>query len=85
MKKSDVTINQNSEITVINGSFAGTVFSLGEVSFPDENQPILSFRYHLLKGDVSRNEEFEKEIGDLLVELIQEGLERNEIIYNGGT
>jgi hypothetical protein len=85
MKTSDVTIHQNSEITVNNGPFAGTIFTFGDVSFPDENQPILSFRYYLIKGDVERSKEFEKEIGDLLVELIQEGLKNNEIIYRGGT
>lgn len=85
MKTSDVTINQNSEITVKNGPFAGTIFTFGDVSFPDENQPILSFRYYLIKGDVERSKEFEKEIGDLMVDLIQEGLKNNEIIYHGGT
>lgn len=88
MKTSDVQIDGTkniAEIKVLNGPFAGTIFCFGEVKFPDETQPILSFHYYLIDGVIEDTATFEQEIGDLLVELIKEGLDRNEVIYHGGS
>jgi hypothetical protein len=67
--------------------FNDVVFNFGAVEFPDENEPILRFDYNIIEGDVKANKkkEFEQTIGDILVELIEQALKKQELIYRGGT
>ena len=67
--------------------FNDVVFNFGAVEFPDEDQPILRFDYNILEGDVKvhKQKEFENTIGDILVELIEQALTKQELIYRGGT
>ena len=50
------------------------------------DSPTLKFEYEMIEDidTVYNKEAFEKYIGDLLVELIQYGLENNDITYTGG-
>jgi len=67
--------------------FNGVVFNFGAVEFPDEDQPVLRFDYNIIEGDVKvdRKVYFEQTIGDILVELIEQALQKQELIYRGGT
>jgi hypothetical protein len=67
--------------------FNDVVFNFGAVEFPDEDQPILRFDYNIIEGDVKVNRKvaFEQTIGDILVELIEQALTKQELIYRGGT
>lgn len=70
--------------------YEGMVFTFGEVKFPEQDEDgdtcTISFDYDVLddngvKYDV---DEFEKYIGDFLIELIVYQLSKNEIVYKGG-
>lgn len=67
--------------------FNDVVFNFGAVEFPDEDQPVLRFDYNIIEGDVKvdRKVYFEQTIGDILVELIEQALQKQELIYRGGT
>lgn len=67
------------------GQFAGTIFSFGEVNFPDPNEPILQFDHtiHEQQGDTASNT-FKNYIGDILVEIIEKSLESRDVVYKGG-
>lgn len=67
------------------GEYKGIIFSLGEVKF-GENKEVatLSFHYDIESGKVTDIERFEKTVGDFLVELIESGIHKNDLVYTGG-
>ena len=71
--------------------YQGIIVSYGEVKFPDnldESETCtISFDYDIIddKGIEYDVNEFEKYIGDFLLELIAFQLSRNEVVYTGGT
>jgi hypothetical protein len=72
------------------GEFSGIIFSYGKVSFDENSQQDnlkVNFQYevHDAKGLAYDKDEFEKELGDFLMELIVWGTEQNNIVYTGGT
>jgi hypothetical protein len=73
------------EENIIRGLLSDEEFVRRASPHLDKTQPILSFHYYLIDGVIEDTATFEQEIGDLLVELIKEGLDRNEVIYHGGS
>jgi hypothetical protein len=74
------------KIIIIDGAWAGAVFTIGSVRFPDEDKPILQFDYDLETPTPENNiKDLENTIGDILVDMIQRGLEKQELVYKGGT
>ena len=73
------------DIKILSGEFAGVVYRIGEVSFPDEDEPILHFSYDIVWGDVDDKPAFEKFIGDSIVEMLKEQLAKGEAVFKGGT
>ena len=72
------------------GEFSGIIFSYGRVSFDEyyENNKLkVNFDYEIHDDNnlVFDKQEFEKELGDFLMELIVWGTEQNNIVYTGGT
>ncbi len=72
------------DIKILNGEFAGVVYRIGEVSFPDEDEPLLRFSYDIVWGDVDDIQAFEKFIGDSIVEMLKEQLAKGEAVFKGG-
>ena len=72
-------------IRIIDGEYAGISLTLGAVSFPDENEPILSFDYNIIEGSVYNHDKLVKDLGDLVVALIEDRLANGELIYKNGT
>ena len=72
-------------IKLTNDPYSGIMFVYGKVELNDDS-PTLKFEYEMIEDidTVYNKEAFEKYIGDLLVELIQYGLENNDITYTGG-
>lgn len=71
------------------GVHAGIIFSYGKVDFEedDSNDAMrIKFEYdvHDDRGVQYDKEAFEQELGDFLIELIEFGLEQNELVYTGG-
>ena len=72
-------------VEITGGEFKDTVFSYGKVEFPDPNKPNLSFTYTVHQSDVdTTNERFKNTIGDILVEMIEDSLKKNETVFAGG-
>jgi hypothetical protein len=72
-------------VEIIGGEFDNTVFSYGKVEFPDPDEPNLSFTYTVHHSDVdTSNVRFKNAIGDILVEMIEESLKKNETVFAGG-
>ena len=77
-------------IKLTEGAFEGIIYTYGKVSFDEDesNDKIhLRFDYDILdynnKG-LSNKEPFETYIGDILQELIYEGIRENNLTYTGG-
>jgi nicotinamide mononucleotide (NMN) deamidase PncC len=70
--------------------YKGIIFQYGKVSFtPDEENDKLhlKFEYDILdqNNKIFKEEIFEKYIGDLLQQLIMQGVAENSLTYTGGT
>jgi hypothetical protein len=67
------------------GPFSDIIFSLGRVELLEEDdQARLGFDYNILSGVPEDKNAFETACGDLLVQMITEGLEKQSLIYSGG-
>lgn len=76
-------------IKLIDSEFSGIVFTLDEVTFSEDDEKdecTMSYHYDIIENplEVFDEDEFKQYIGDLLIELIQDQLEKNELIYTGG-
>jgi len=78
-------------IKLTEGAFEGIIYTYGKVSFdPDEKNDKLhlKFEYEILEnGDKGMTDmkPFEAYIGDILQELLHQGVEQNNLTYTGGT
>ena len=83
--KDDAFGEQILAIEITDGEYVGTVFSYGEVDFPDPEEPILSFEYTIHKSELdTTTEKFKNRLGDILVEMIEDSLKKNETVFSGG-
>ena len=69
--------------------YEGIIISYGQVNFiPDEENDTLriKFDYDILEGNVPdwNKPKFEQYIGELLQELIHQGIQENSLTYTGG-
>lgn len=66
--------------------YEGIIYRYGKVSLIEENDHLkLQFEYDIVDGSPPNDEIFKTYIGDILLEMIEEGLSRNDIVYTGGT
>lgn len=72
-------------IKINSGPFTGISYILGEVTFPDDDEPILQFQYDIVEGEPDDREAFEKFVGDALVEMLKKSLEEQSTVFKGGT
>lgn len=82
----------NQQIYAINftdGDFTDIIFSYGKVEFieDEENDKLITkFDYTVHEHKKKYNKKkFEKELGDFLIEMVMNGLMKNNLIYTGGT
>ena len=73
------------KLKVASGQFSGTMFTLGKITFPDENEPILQYEINYISEPPSDKSEFEQEVGDFIVALLKKQLAEGEVVYSGGT
>lgn len=75
-------------IELTEGDFKGIIYSFGKVELIDEGDHArLSFDYIIEDKEDYPNldvEKFQREIGDILVDMITEGLALNTLVYKGG-
>lgn len=71
--------------------FSGIMYTYGKVTFDEDegnNAATLNFEYEVLdwaNKDMTDMSPFERYIGDILQELIHEGIRENNLTYTGGT
>lgn len=74
-------------VQLIDGPYTGVQYQYGRVQFvPDEQKDILNlkFDYEILSGEVQDIAEFQTYIGDLLLEIIEDHVANNNVVYTGG-
>ena len=67
--------------------FPTIVFTLGKVEFVEEGDGLrMKYNYDILEGKLheSKKPMFERLIGDLIVQQLEEGVKKNDLIYTGG-
>ena len=75
-----------------NHKFSGVIYSYGRISVPEptsEGMAQLSFDYNIEDYNNIPRDEFDEEfftlIGDILVDIIDQRMEEETLIYRGGT
>tara|TARA_B100000405_G_C16352507_1_gene288508 strand:- start:110 stop:418 length:309 start_codon:yes stop_codon:yes gene_type:complete len=75
-----------------NHKFSGVIYSYGRISVPEptsEGMAQLSFDYNIEDNNNIPRDEFDEEfftlIGDILVDIIDQRMEEETLIYRGGT
>jgi len=65
-------------IKIINGKYAGLIFSVGRVQFYEKNdRHHLEFDYNMLEGDDPKDEEFHETVGDIISDILDKELRNN--------
>jgi hypothetical protein len=74
------------KVKLSSGQFTGVVFNFGKVSFPNEEEAVISFEYDVLEGSVAEADKplFEKTIGDILIKIIADSIKNKELVFKGG-
>lgn len=75
--------NKNLEIQILSGDFKDTIYSYGKVSVEEQgdDEASLAFTYNvvetpLVKEELEKNLDFKNFIGDILIEIIMQKLEK---------
>lgn len=82
-----VDFKGKSAIMLLNNQFEGILVVLGRVAFHEESDSLrMSFDYDVVDDNdvVYIKEELETELGDCIMDMIQAGLEKNDLVYTGG-
>lgn len=75
----------NEWVKLKEGPYAGIIYKYGRVQLIEEDERLrVKFEYELKDG-TRLDSAFVQHIGPILVELIQNGLMSNSIVYTGGT
>lgn len=87
MKYETVDLNGMLAVKLLDNQFEGILVSLGKVAFHEEgDQCRMSFDYDILDDNEQfyTQEELTQYLGDLLIEMIIKGIEKNDLVYTGG-
>jgi hypothetical protein len=84
----DSTIDGFRLIKLTEGKYSGIIYRYGKVDLLEDKKGTtrLKFEYHIVDNNnyVINYDELHNIMGDILHELIVEGLSKNELIYTGG-
>jgi hypothetical protein len=60
-------------------------FTIGKVSFNEDNYT-LKYHYDIIENNCADFDkpEFEHTVGDLIMQMLEEGVQKNDLIYTGG-
>ena len=91
----DVSREGDAQASVLlrgNHKFSGVIYSYGRISVPEptsRGMAQLSFDYNIEDNNNIPRDEFDEEfftlIGDILVDIIDQRMEEETLIYRGGT
>ena len=74
-------------VELLDHKFSDVKFLIGEVKFVETGDNFtLKYVYDIIEGKVedSDKKEFEHTIGDLLIQMMDDGVRMNNLIYSGG-
>jgi hypothetical protein len=72
-------------VKLIDGPYSGIMYKYGRVNLVEEGEHLrIQFEYELDTGE-RLDSNFVQYIGPILVDLIEEGIINNNIVYTGGT
>jgi len=74
-------------VQIDEGEFAGCQVVYGALAFSDEDPPTLKFDYEIVNDytvSKDRMSAFVDTLGDLIIQILEESLDKNETIYKGG-
>lgn len=77
----------NQLIKLTSDGYSGIIYSYGKVDFVEEGYQLrLKFEYDIHENPVGflEADKFKNYIGDILVELIESGLMKNNLVFTGG-
>lgn len=77
-------------VTLTEGKFAGVKYVLGKTELiENENKDnlTLKYTYDIIESKIEDSDkpEFETLIGDVLMQMLSDGVKNNDLVYSGGT
>ena len=84
----DEDYNGNQLIKLTCNPYSGIIYTYGRVRLLEEDEQLrIQFEYDIHENPVGiiEREKFKNHIGDILVDLLDENLLKNNIVYTGGT
>lgn len=74
-------------IELTSGEFSGIIYTYGKVRLIEEGDTLrVQFEYDIREnpiGDIDRDK-FKNHIGDILIDILDEQLAKNQVVYTGG-
>jgi hypothetical protein len=83
----DEDYNGNQLIKLTSKEYSGIIYTYGRVRLVEEDDQLrIQFEYDIQENPVGVLDptEFRNHIGDILVELLEENLLKNSVVYTGG-
>ena len=74
-------------ITLTEGKFAGVKYVLGKTELIEGKDNLtLKYHYDIIESKVEDSDvkEFETLIGDVLMQMLSDGVKNNDLVYSGG-
>lgn len=84
----DEDSNGNQFIKLTSNQYSGIIYTYGRVRLLEEDDQLrVQFEYDIQENPVGfvDRDKFRNHIGDILIDLLEENLLKNNIVYTGGT
>ena len=75
-------------IELLEHKFSGIQFKYGKVQFLEQEDNLtLKYHYDIIESKIEDSDkaEFEHLIGDVLMQMLSDGVKNNDLVYSGGT
>ena len=85
-----VTEDGTNKIKFTNTQYDSIIFTIGKVSFEEDgDEAIMHYNYDVVEHDTEldpdQKKEFDKLVGEYLVQSIERGIKNEDLIFVGGT
>ena len=84
----DEDYNGNQLIQLISKEYSGIIYTYGRVRLLEEDEQLrVQFEFDIHENPVGfvDRDKFRNHIGDILIDLLDENLLKNNVVYTGGT
>jgi hypothetical protein len=84
----DEDSNGNQLIKLLSNEYSGIIYTYGRVRLLEEDDRLrVQFEYDIHENPVDDVDpsKFRNHIGDILIDLLEENLLKNNVVYTGGT